>query len=108
MFKAAYNSVWHHPGVAWIAALLLLAWALAEWRTITPFMRGYLVVFAGEIAVDAYFTGGLAPTEVSSIEWRNLTAAITFVIVGDYRFYVLVERFAPAKAPGPSSLGPIG
>jgi hypothetical protein len=107
MFQVAYQSGWHHPGVAWVVALALVAALASRWATISRFMRGYLAIFTAEIALDAFFTGALAPASVTSIEWRNLTAAITFVIVGDYRFYVLVERFAPPDAPPASELGPL-
>jgi hypothetical protein len=107
MFQAAYESAAHHPGVAWIVTLGLVVALAASWSKTSRFIRVYLTIFAIEIVSDAYFTGALAPKSVTEVEWKNLTAAITFVIVGDYRFFVLVERFAPPAAPPSSTAGPI-
>jgi hypothetical protein len=88
VFEAVYNSPWHHPAVAWLAAPLAIAAALATRR------RGawllLLVLLDVEIALDAWLTGGWPPIAPTS-PWSE-RAAVLFVVLGDWRFFYLVER----------------
>jgi hypothetical protein len=89
MFQAIYDSPWHSPAFYWLAAavfLLLLAREL-------PWLTGHLVLFTFLIAGDAMATGGWSPLIITSSPWLT-PVAITFVILGDLRFFALVERFA--------------
>jgi len=106
MFEAAYESVWHHPGVAWVATALMLV-ALARAKA-SRFFVGFLVVFAVEIALDAFFTSPTEPAGVAANPSLHTGIEIAFVILGDLRFFVLVERFASPKSAPPSSAGPFG
>jgi hypothetical protein len=87
VFEAIYNSPWHHPAVAWAAALAAPVLAIALGRTR---LIALLIVLEAEIALDAWFTGGWAPLAASS-PWAE-PLAIAFVVLGDWRFFYLVER----------------
>lgn len=94
MYQRIYDSAWHHPGVAWLGALILLVWiarsrsgsATAPWPT--GFLLAFLVGFGIEIAVDALFTGAFSPVSSALMS----TVGIVFVIAGDWRLFALVEH----------------
>ena len=86
MYQAIYDSVWHHPGIAWEAAILLGLWLLRD-RT-QGFLRAYLVGFGLAIVLDAWMTSTLSPVSAALLS----SVSIVFVIVGDWRLFVLVER----------------
>ncbi len=99
MFQAVYDSAWHHPGLALLAAALF-ALLLASRQT---FVTAWAIVFLFEIAADALVTGQLSPvpkkTELE--KWLG----ITFVVLGDFRYFLLAEVFVRARA-APRGLGP--
>jgi hypothetical protein len=88
-WQAAYDSTWHHPGLAWAGTAFA---ALGAWRRVPagPF-RLVLLLLAAETALDALFTGALSPLAAGSVAAQNV--AIAFVIAGDLRLWLLVERF---------------
>jgi hypothetical protein len=89
MFEAAYNSVYHHPGVMWAAGIPILA--LLAWRERKSFLGWALLAFQAAILLDAWLTGHLSPLPPGS---AGATAAgVVFVILGDLRYFVLLERF---------------
>ncbi len=98
--KAVYDSAWQHPGIAFAAALVF-AFALA--RKVGGH-HGLAILLAAEIAADAFFTGTFSPTAPTAL---GTPVAIAFVILGDLRFFLLVELAARASRP-PSfeGLGP--
>jgi len=61
-----------------------------------PFIRLFLWLFCAEIALDAWATGGWTPLGEGGLA-QNV--AIVFVILGDWRYFVLVERYATGGAP---------
>jgi hypothetical protein len=89
MFQAIYESPWHAPAFYWLVALAFL---FAVARRL-PWLTAYLVIFTFEIAADALATGGWSPLILTQSRWLT-PIAITFVILGDLRFFALVERFA--------------
>ncbi|MEJ7733130.1 MAG: hypothetical protein WKG00_28530 [Polyangiaceae bacterium] len=89
MFKAIYDSPWHTPAFFWLAAVLFLL-VLARHL---PWLAAFLVLFTFEIAADALATGGWSPLMLLKSEWMT-AGGITFVILGDLRFFLLVERAA--------------
>ena len=97
MFQAAYQSAWQHPGIAWIAGALLLAIASRGRRDAWWWA---FVVLEVEILLDAWLTGALAPAIVrDGVRGGGAeVAAIAFVILGDLRFFYLVERQRGAEA----------
>ena len=90
--QALYDSSWHHPGVCWLACLLL---AIALLRGHPP-LRAFLTLFTIEIALDALFTGGLSPLAPGST--LAVPLSVLFVILGDLRFFLLLERCALGEA----------
>jgi hypothetical protein len=89
MFQAIYNHPWHNPGLFLLAGAAFVA-ALARRQA---WLMGYFTVFAFEIVADAMTTGELSP--LAGSRWLT-PVAITFVILGDLRFFLLLERFAEA------------
>lgn len=56
------------------------------------------------IAVDALFTGSWSPLPTGTA--ASTAVAILFVILGDLRYFVLLERYSPGVPPsGPGGLG---
>lgn len=89
MWSTVYASPWHHPGIAW-AAVVVGALLLA---TRLRFLAGYLVVFGVALAADA-----LASAPFTRLPSAAGTAlGVTFVIAGDLRFFLLVERCASQR-----------
>lgn len=93
MYQRLYDSAWQHPGIAWVGVALLFAWIAV--RRPTGFVRSYLVGIGLLSALDALFTGALSPVSPALVS----TVGIVFVIAGDLRLFVLVER-AVAGEPG--------
>lgn len=93
MFQRIYDSAWHQPIAAWavgLATLALLAGGLRRDR-----LRAIGVLLALEIMLDAYCTGALTPLRSGAPLTTGL--ALLFVIVGDWRFFFLVERARPPR-----------
>lgn len=88
-WRGVSESTWHHPGLAFalcaIAALVILRSLPAG-----P-LRQALLLFTALTALDAYFTGALSPLAADSQAAQNVS--IAFVILGDLRLFVLLERF---------------
>jgi hypothetical protein len=84
VFKQLYFSGWHHPGFAFIGALPFIVLFASKQR----FLLGFLALFMFEILADALFTGTLNPAR--GLGWDQ-PIAIAFVILGDFRFFLLVE-----------------
>lgn len=99
MFETLYASPWHHPGIAFIAAT---AFVLVRARG-QSFLGAWATIFLFEIVADAMVTGGFAPVPKASGLEQGL--GITFVILGDFRYFLLVEVFVRSRA-APHGLGP--
>lgn len=101
MFRAIYESPWHSPVALWALAIVLFAWVMRR----RPFLTAWLALFTVEILADAVLTGSLSPLKPP---WAT-PVAIAFVILGDFRYFLLVERFArrpeakPADATAPAA-----
>lgn len=98
-FERVYLSPFHDPLFFWAAAIafgLVLASRL-------PFIAGFLVVFLLEIVADALATGTLSPVPAGASWGTHL--AVAFVILGDFRYFLLVERL---RAPRRSMLAVVG
>jgi hypothetical protein len=91
--KPLYDSGFHHPFVAYVAGLALL-FALARRL---PFLHGFLVVFSVAILADATVTGAWSPVGSESPLYTPLS--VLFVILGDLRYFLLVERYALPSRP---------
>ena len=89
MFQAIYDSPWHSPAFYWLVAFVFLVLVVRR----LPWLTAFLVLFTFEIAADALATGGWSLLIIEKSRWLT-PVAITFVILGDFRFFLLVERFA--------------
>lgn len=96
-----YSSPWHHPGLllpAAAAGLVAVVVALKRhpdaW---SPFLRAWLAVFAAEIVLDASLTGFATP--LHGHPGAERVAGIAFVILGDLRAYLLLERLSAPSRP---------
>jgi hypothetical protein len=102
MFKAIYDSPWHTPAFFWLAAVLFLFWLARS----LPWLAAFLVLFTFEIAADALATGGWSPLALLKSEWMT-GVGIAFVILGDSRYFLLVER-AVRSVPEPTEWSELG
>ena len=100
MFETFYYGALHHPLWCWVSVLVVSAVLLGLHGSTTrfqdPFIRLFLWLFCAEIALDAWATGGWTPLGDGDLA-QNV--AILFVILGDWRYFVLVERYATGGAP---------
>jgi hypothetical protein len=97
--KAFYDSGWQHPGLGFVAMALF---ALAFARRVGG-LAGLSMLLLVEIASDALFTGTLSPTAPTAL---GTPVAIAYVILGDLRFFLLVElALREARFPSFEGLG---
>ncbi len=93
-YESIYHSPWHNPGIFVLANVLLLVY-LIQRKVDTPEAHGLrrLLRFFAVLAIaDALLTGELTPIPASIVIYPS----IPFVILGDVRFFYLVERYARA------------
>ncbi|MBK8256628.1 MAG: hypothetical protein IPK82_28650 [Polyangiaceae bacterium] len=98
-YERLYLSPLHDPIFFWVAVgilVLLIARRL-------PFLAGFLVVFAFEIAADALLTGALSPIPKGA--WWGTPVSVAFVILGDFRFFLVAS--VAGKAPTESFFHPV-
>jgi hypothetical protein len=103
MFQAIYDSPWHNPAAFWVLGLAFLA----VWMRRKPFLVAYFALFGVEILADALASGGWTPAALLASPLRTPITVI-FVILGDFRYFLLVERFAhrpQARPADPTSAG---
>ena len=97
-WRGVSESAWHHPGMAF--ALCAVA-AVVVWRRVPPGpLRNVLLIFTGVTALDAWLTGALTPLPAGSALAQNVS--IAFVILGDLRLFVLLQRFRNATPWAPA------
>jgi hypothetical protein len=100
MFRTIYESPWHHPGLAFLLGGLgiLLVVALRPFHTGSS-RRAWALLFSllqAEILLDAALTGALSPLSPGSLAGRFVP--VLFVMLGDLRYFYLVERQRQADA----------
>jgi hypothetical protein len=101
LFQSIYESPW--AATALLAAVNL--GGLALWLRRRSFLFAYLVVFTLIALADALQSGAWSPLQVLAPPAKD-RVAFFFVLAGDFRYFLLVERFASsssigAKAPTP-------
>lgn len=91
-YDSIYHSPWHNPGLFYVANGLLLVFLLRQKADTAEkrFFRGFLLILALLANVDAGLTGELTPFPGSIVPY----VAIPFVILGDVRYFFLLERYA--------------
>src|SRR4051812_6357873 len=89
MLQLINDSAWHLPAMTFFTITLFF---LVLARRL-PFVVGFTIVFGWLIAADAWSTGPISalPPNVRSY------ASLLFVIVGDWRYLLLVERYSLGK-----------
>ncbi len=94
MWQHLYESALNQP----IAGCLLTA-ATLVWIGQRPqgLLRLLLMLFGVQLCLDNFLTGAWNPLPQHS-SW-NQPLAILFVILGDWRFFLLTERFAQRPVP---------
>lgn len=98
-FEQIYSSTWHQPVSFWVAGaplFVVLSLRLARLRASRApdlFLLVALWLAQIEIACDAGLTSSWTPLTGRAAT----TAIITFVILGDFRFFVLLGRYARAR-----------
>lgn len=97
MFQAIYESPWHNPAAFWAAGIAFLA----LWMRRKPFLVAYFALFGLETLADALASGGWAPSALLTSPLRT-AFTVAFVILGDFRYFLLVERFAHRPHARPS------
>jgi hypothetical protein len=98
--QAIYDAPWHHPGIAWIAAVFAaLAFARKQ-----RFLLGWFCVFLLVTVADAFFTGALSPVPAKHA-W---IAGVVFVILGDLRFFLLAERYSRGRLDRRAAITAVG
>jgi hypothetical protein len=97
-----YDSPWHNPAFFWLAGGLFLVGLGVRIGGVT----GFLVAFGLEILADATLTGGLSPLPAGST--AATVAGVTFVVLGDLRYFWLTEAAARGGGLRPHALRALG
>jgi hypothetical protein len=97
MWKDVYQSPWHNPGFFWLVTAVFLVLFVRK----RSFLVGYLTLFAVETIGDALALGELSPLSRLGPDMASYVT-IAIVILGDFRFFLLVERYARAPVEGPT------
>lgn len=95
--KSLYESAWHLPGTAWLACAAFLVLLLVTPRERAP-ARGLFAGLTVLAAVDAWLNGPLSPI-ANAPPWASTACGLAFVLAGDLRYFVLVDRMLAPRAP---------
>lgn len=104
MFQAIYESPWATTAAVGAASFA----ALAMWLRRRTFLVAFFVLFTVEILADALRSGSWSPLTLLKSPWAG-SIDIAFILLGDFRFFLVTERFArrpaarPADATAPSA-----
>lgn len=90
MWKLAYDSHWHSPTLFIVVNATLLLVALRS----TFALRSYILIFCAETLLDATLTNNFSPLPAPSLGY----VAIPFIILGDARAIILLERLRDAPS----------
>jgi hypothetical protein len=91
-WNAIYAGPYHHPGLAFAFCAALLLRLLMRFPPSA--MRRVLLLLVADTVLDAFLTGALSPFGKNV----PIPVTITTVILGDLRWWVLVERFRKPDA----------
>ena len=102
--ESIYDSAWQQPrllgGLGFAALLYVVAAIRGDRAAWSPFLRSWAVVWAVEIIADAWLTSSYGPLRGGLAR----AAAIAFVIAGDLRCFLLVERLISVGHKGAAIL----
>lgn len=101
MWQHLYESPVNQPLSGWLLTALTIVWL---WRKPAGALRRILLFFAVLLCLDGWLTGAWSPLRATSSLAQPL--GILFVILGDWRFFLLTEKFNPrTRKPWLLSLG---
>lgn len=94
MFQSLYDSPW----ITTFAVAVMALAGFALWVRRQSFLVAYVSLFTIEILFDALRSGSWSP--LAGSRWED-AVGLSIVVIGDYRYFLLVERFAcrPGAAP---------
>jgi hypothetical protein len=93
-FQSFAQGPWILPLLPWLAAPIVLGYALRQ----RGFLRAWGVAFVLLIAGDAFANGALTPVPPNT-GWATFWG-VTFVILGDFRYYLAIEAARrPSRRP---------
>lgn len=97
MWSSLYESAWHHPGVAWVA----LGLGALAFASRLRFLGAYLVLFGVALGADALAGAPFIrlPAPVGTV------LSVVFVIAGDLRLFVVVERCTSKRGLNARAVG---
>jgi hypothetical protein len=98
MFQSLYDSIWNVPIAPWVSAALVLVWCLSRSGRARPFAARYGAVFALSIAADGWLGGPLTPLAQGSA--AATASGVVFVVAGDLRYFIAVERLVRGALDG--------
>lgn len=89
MYQALYDSPW--VATALLAAITMVG--LVVWVRRRSFLVAYTVVFTIVSLGDALRSGTWSPLHLLASPWED-AIGLGFVLLGDFRYWLLLERFA--------------
>jgi hypothetical protein len=89
MFREILDNPWLVTFVPAVVTIL----GIGLWLRRGRFLTAYLSIFAIEIVADALHAGNWSPMGLLGSEWAG-PVALVFVLLGDFRYFLLVERYA--------------
>jgi hypothetical protein len=89
MFREILDNPWLVTFVPAVVTVL----GIGLWLRRGPFLTAYLSIFTIEIVADALHAGSWSPMQLLGSEWAG-PIALVFVLLGDFRYFLLVERYA--------------
>lgn len=103
IFDLIYDSPWHHPGLCLAATPLVLGllWRARPRAGAAPEAGNlwWLALLAQLLIVlDALATGSWTPVPADTA--ASTAAGVVFVILGDLRYFVLLQRYSRPGGPG--------
>jgi len=100
-----YRSPAQQPYLLWAPTAIFLSWFLTRRpRVASPFLHAWLLFFSVTSLLDAWLTADQVLGLGALPKWAASFVPMLFVILGDYRWYLLIERFSGARRPFLSAL----
>lgn len=99
MFEAFYQSVWQHPLLLWLAPIVFFFVLAKKRHASDPFLFQYFWWFTFLTILDPLMTGPVLQLSQAP-SWVAQVVSIFFVVLGDLRFFALVEHYGHPGPPG--------
>lgn len=89
MFQSLYDSPWTATALLAVGSVV----SLSVWLRRRSFLLAYFVLFTLVALADALRSGSWSPLHLLASPWED-TIGLGFVLAGDFRYFLLMERFA--------------